>query len=112
METAGALIEAIGETATWNSRTLGARSGVTNWPAESFTSSSIHVRVDEISTREIDLGGGRVTEKRMKLFTVSALKAQDQLIYKGDTFEVESDSTPVYLLGKIAFYRVVVVKNT
>ena len=112
MATVSAFISALGESATWRSRALGARNAVTNWPAESFTDTTIRVRVDEISTRESDLPSGRVTEKRMKLFTLSDVKAMDQITYKNEVFEVESVTTPIYLLGNVSFRRVIIVKMT
>ena len=85
------------------------RNGVTNWPTEVFTDTDIKIRIDEISTREHDLPSGRVSEKRMKLFTLSDVRAMDQIFYKNEMFEVESDPTPVYLLGNVAFRRVIVI---
>ena len=59
--------------------------------------------------REHDTPAGRVTEKRAKLFTLSDVRAMDQIVYQYETFEVEADPTPVYLLGDVAFRRVIVL---
>jgi len=109
MATVSPFISALGENAIWRSRVLGARNAITNWPIETYVESDIKIRMDEISTREHDTAGGRVTEKRAKLFTLADVRAMDQIVYHNETWEVESNPTPIYLLNNIAFYRVIVI---
>jgi len=97
----------MGEQATWFNHTLGARAAPTNWPAETYATSTIYVMVKEIQTREIDTPAGRVTEKRIHIWTTTPLQPHDQITYPvgGETYEIESVGTPFYLFGAVQYRR-------
>lgn len=125
MSHASSLINRRGEDAELYNRTVSTafvdRDAVTRW-AEVTWSSAVDVKifVDEVQTREVDsLDGGRVTEKRMKAFlprcdvtgaTVLTVEHMDQIIYQGETFEIESTPTPEYLYDALQYWRVNLVR--
>jgi len=112
LATIGPFIQTYGEQATWQNRGLGGRVAPTNWPTETYPASTIYIMVKETQTREVDTPAGRVTEKRINLWTTAALSPQDQIIYPalvGNTYEVESEGTPFYLFGTVWYRRFVAV---
>jgi len=115
LATIAPFIEVHGEQATWFDRALGIRIAPTNWPKETYPASTIYIMVKETQTREVDTPGGRVTEKRIHIWTTAALSPQDQIIYPavvGDTYEVESVGTPFYLFGVVWYRRFIAVLIT
>ena len=112
MATIAPFIQTYGEQATWQNRALGVRVAPTNWPTETYPASTIYIMVKDVQTREVDTPAGRVTEKRIHIWTTAALSPQDQIIYPaaaGNTYEVESEGTPFYLFGTVWYRRFVAV---
>ena len=115
MATIGPFIETFGEAATLRTRALGARAAPTNWPAETYATSTIYVMAKEVQTREVDTPAGRVTEKRLAFYSVTAIDAMDEVEYpagSGEIYEVEAEGTPHYLLGAVRYYNYMGVKRT
>lgn len=119
----------MGETAIWRSRQLGARSTTTGFPAITWYSGLcfdcgcfdpdcflcdyvIEVIKDEVSTREVDIGGTRATQKVIRFYTWAPIAKYDQIDYHGETYEVESVESRYYLTGTRAFQRAIMVEKT
>ena len=121
-----AYINALGENAILYRRELGARNAVTNWPATTwvadgdffcedydcgdFDCTCIKIFVDEITTREVDTSGGRVTEKRMRAYVPVVVAPMDHIDYHTEMFQVEADITSEYHLAAIDYYKAMLLK--
>ena len=126
---APSFIKRMGEPAVWRSRQLGARSAVTGFPVVTWLSGicfdctcfdpdcflcdyNIEVLKEIISTREIDVGGTRMTQKVIKFFTWAPIEKDDELDYHGETYVVESVGYDLYLTGAKSYQHCVMVEKS
>ena len=108
MATINAFISGMGETATLHTRVEGGRDPVTQWPALTWTDSTIKIFVNEIQTREVDsVDAGRITEKVLRAFIRGDqdIAHLDKVTYHGELYEVESEPTVSQLLGDAVFKK-------
>lgn len=132
MSRPASFIARMGETATWTPRLLSvARDVITGWPdvyfgcgegdfdpadfeCDDFVCETlcvdIMIMVRPIVSREIDMAAGRVTEERLKMFTAAEVQHRDQILYHGDTYEVESEPIEHFWLGTEQFRDCTLVK--
>ena len=116
----------MGEKAVWRARELGDRNVVTGFPAVTWFSGLcfdctcfdpdcflcdyiIEVIKKHVSTREVEVGGTRMTQKVIQFYTWAPINKYDQVDYHGETFEVESVQTIYYLNGLRAYQDCVMV---
>jgi len=121
----------MGETATWMIRFFGGRDPATSWPAVYFGCGEgdfdpddfdcddffcaypcvdIKVFMKPISSREIDMPAGRITEERWKMYTAAEIRYRDHILYHGDTFEIETEPIEHYLLGVEKYRDCILIK--
>lgn len=114
MATVTPLIEGMGESCTLHTRVLGARNAVTQWPAVTYTDSTIKIMVDDVMTRVVDTPSGRVSENVVRGYVGGAVTVNmlDRITYHSRVYEVTSVVTVEYLLGVAAFKKLEMVLRT
>jgi len=127
MSSAASFISRMGEHATHLVRTLHARDPVTNQPAVTWDAvgdfdcgnfdcddfecaDCISIMVKTTSSREMDLPAGRVTEERLRIYTMAEIAHQDRVLYHGKTYEIETAPIEHYLSGSIRYRDATLVK--
>lgn len=100
----------MGESVTLQTRALGARDAITNWPAVTFTNSTIKAMVRPIGQSVRDTPEGRIFENRARLYTYSAISVKDRVTYNGLTWEVEDVQYKHPLLGVAGYYHVTMIQ--
>ncbi len=114
MSTVSPFISGMGEDAVLNTRTLGARNAVTEWPLITWSDADIKLFVDEVTSRDADTDSGRITVKVLRGFVGGAVPVNhlDRITYHGEIFEVATIPTDEYLLGQLAFRKLELVQVT
>jgi hypothetical protein len=114
MATVGPFVSALGESATLHTRVLGARNAVTQWPAVTYTDSTIKIMIDDIMTRVVDTPAGNVSENVVRGYVGGAVTVNmlDRITYNGKIYEISSVPTIEYLLGSVAFKKLEMVLRT
>ena len=108
----------MGEYATHLRQTLGARNAVTGQPAVTWVpvgdagdfacgdfdpldfdvAGCIKIMVKTLSSREMEPTAGRVTDNRLRFYTVADIRHRDRVIYHSVTYEVETEPIEHYHL--------------
>lgn len=114
MATVGPFVSALGESATLHTRVLGARNAVTQWPAVTYTDSTIKIMIDDIQARVVDTPAGSVSENVVRGYVGGAVTVNmlDRITYHSKIYEVLSIATVEYLLGVAAFKKLEMVLRT
>jgi len=121
-------IQALGETAYIQTRTLGARNPVTNQPAVTFTAydpadydpddydcaTEISILVDDIQTRTTATGAGLVTEKILRGYVGGSVEVNhlDHLTYHDVVYTVTTIPTTEYLHGQPVYKKIELTRMT
>jgi len=99
---------------TLHTRVLGGRDPVTQYPAITWTDSTIKMMTKDAQTREVVTSAGRVTEKTMTGYVGGSITVShlDRITYQSETYEVTSVPTTEYLLGSAAFLKLELARMT
>jgi len=117
----------MGEPAVWRSRQLGARSAVMGFPVITWVTGvcfdcdcfdpdcflcdhNIEIIKEHVSTREVEVGDTRLTQRMVKFFTWAPIKKGDQIDYHGEVYEVESVEYRLYLTGQRSYQHAVMAE--
>lgn len=100
----------MGESVTLQTRVLGARNATTNWPAVTFTTSTIKAMVRPMGQTPRDTPEGRIFENRARIYTYSAIVVKDRVTYNGLTWEVEDVQYKHPLLGVTGYYHATIIQ--
>jgi len=105
-------ISEYGEEVTLRSRSLdtGNRDAVTGWPPVTWTDSEINMYVEQMSTRLLDAGGGRINEVRLRGYVIESLSQEDQVVVRGSTYKVELPPEPYANDGVVVYWGLVLLK--
>lgn len=114
MATVEPFIEAQGETATLKTRSQGARDAVTQWPAVTYSDSTISIMINESGTSEQEINGERVSVQTLRGYVGNSVTItdRDRIVYHGETYEVEGVGNTEYLLGDASYTEVNLVRLT
>ena len=104
------LITRQGESATLQTRSLGDRDSETGFPAVTYSDSTIKVFVKHLSSRVVETEAGPIVEVRKQMYTTSSFSHLDRVVYKGDTYEVETEPEEHYHGGSVAYRSAVLLK--
>lgn len=127
MATVAPFINAVGENGFWFRRLLGARDAETGWKDVTWEidgcfdcdcfdpdcfdcAEYIKILKEEVSLREVEVGGTRFSQRVIKFFTYEDLEKYDRIKYHDEMYEVESITPTFYLLGDKAFQHAVMVQ--
>lgn len=101
-----------GETATLKSRSLdtSSRDAVTGWPSITFVDSSIMIYVEQMSTRLMDAGGGKINEVRLKGYVAVSVNLEDRIIVREITYKVELPPELFSEKGTVIYSGLVLLK--
>lgn len=91
------ILEAEGETVTWYKRTV---TGETiSWSTE-----NVKMIVQPVRAEEIILQSGYTLEDYVKVFTISAIKQKDKVLWESAQWEI-LPVQPIKLRGVIQYYK-------
>ena len=105
-------ISEYGEKVTLKSRSLDTanRDTVTGWPPISWVLSEIMMYIEQMSTRLMDAGGGRVNEIRLRGYVTTGINQEDQAVVRGATYKVELSPEPFSVGGAVVYWGLVLLK--
>lgn len=105
-------ISEYGEKVTLQSRSLDTanRDAVTGWPPVTFVDSTIMMYVEQMSTRLMDAGGGRINEVRLKGHVTASVNQEDRVVVRGATYKVELSPEPFMASGTVVYWGLVLLK--
>ncbi len=103
-------ISEYGEKITLKSRSLGSRDAVTGWPLVTWTDSEIMMYIEQMSTKLMDAGGGKINEVRLKGYVVASVNQEDQAIVRGATYKVELQPEPFAVGGVVVYWGLVLLQ--
>ena len=105
-------ISEYGEKVTLKSRSLDktSRDAVTGWPPVSWTDSEIMMYVEQMSTKLMDAGGGKINEIRLKGYVTVSVNQEDQAVMRGENYKVELRPTPFAVGGVVVYWGLVLLK--
>lgn len=105
---AASFIARRGEDVTLQTRVLdtdpAARDATTQWPAESYTETTIKAIIRPESSRQVDVGGVRETLQGMEILTASEITVWSRIVYNGVTFVITADPFPHRKRGVTKYY--------
>ncbi len=105
-------ISEYGEKVTLKSRSLDTtnRDAVTGWPPVTWVDSEIMMYVEQMSTKLMDAGGGKINEIRLKGYVAISINQGDQAVVRGDTYKVELPPNPYAVGGVVVYWGLVLLK--
>lgn len=105
-------ISEYGEKVTLQSRSLDTvnRDTVTGWSPVTWTDSEINMYVEQMSTRLMDAGGGRINEVRLKGYVTESVNQEDRAVVRGATYKVELPPEPYVASGVVVYWGLVLLK--
>ena len=103
-------ISEYGEEVTLQSRSLGSRDDVTGWPPVTWTDSEINMYVEQMSTRLLDAGGGKINEVRLRGHVTASVNQEDRVVVRGATYKVELSPEPFVASGVVVYWGLVLLK--
>jgi len=103
-------ISEYGEKVTLQSRSLGSRDAVTGWPAITWADSEIMMYVEQMSTKLLDAGGGRINEVRLRGYVTVGVNQEDRAVVRGATYKVELSPEPFAAAGVVVYWGLVLLK--
>ena len=106
----GRFLSRCGESVSWENRALGARDGVTDWPAVTYPATDILAYFEPISAENTDLPAGFITENKIKIYTTEVIGHRDRIIRGGITYDVETDPDRIDTIRGMSYYTAVLVK--
>ena len=102
-----------GESVEWYDRTLTGHVAPTYWPVVTYPATPIILAYFErVSSRDIDLPAGAITEIRLRIYTAAIIGHRDRILRPliGWFYEVESDPEQVDTIRGRTYYTAIVVK--
>ena len=110
----GRFLSRCGESVTWENRNLGARGGVTDWPAVTYPAHpTILAYFERISSRDIDLPAGAITEIRLRIYTSASIGYLDRIMRPETTgwfYDIETEPELVYSIRGRMYYTAIIVR--